>query len=1507
MAKHMGKKFLALFLCCVLVLSLIPVALTAAFEDETDLHIYGSSGTVVDTVSLKKSEKAELTAVAQTGSGNYQWQIHVSGDVWANIAGQNSVSLNLNYGLVANLLSGDTAQLRCKLTNDVGNVTYSNTVTVQIRPDSTVRKAPAASAAVGTVISEAQPIGEPVIVPADAPSYYSAPAANSEPVVNDTPTDSGESNTDAEPAPVSDDAAANRDGDSAPANNPAPVNDTPANDAPANDPAPVNDTPANDVPANDSAPANDTPANDVPADETPANDTPTPTTYTILINYIFADGKQAAPSWSATVATGSTYTQDIQSPVVVGYTPDKTVVHVNTSEGTTYTVTYQPAVVDFTVKHYQQNVSNDGYTLADTETKKGFTESVIGAGLAKTDYTGFYSLLYDTTTTIAADGSTVVEVYYDRYYYLMNFNLDGGYGVEPIYARFGAPISVDTPIKPGYTFDGWDKTIPATMPADNTSYKASWTVDGQAKVTVVVWGENADDENYSYIKSSEILETPGEKLTLSDLQGKLICGKEEHKHSNSCGVNCKHTHDLTCYGLSANARPVTPDDEALKYFAQLQGGVQDGYIYYFDDNGYNGNGDLYYLRLNGNYYQYSAKPTANIGKQIGNSVSCDEGIFHSTDNFYKYNLKVTCVHTHTDSCYICGKEEHTHTSACYYNTSFMDDPDLWKLVRSDEVTVAADGTSIINVYYDRVEFTLHFRKANSRNDDYGIITKKWGANIREAFNQKCKSAGTSNWSEKSNAAGPWTSYLDIMPTQDRVYYAYKKGSGTSTAYYYVEGLDGKDTLFYENKSTGTGYTVTVEEFIEISGFTFDAKRSAKVGDSFNGAKFYYTRNSYNLKFYNYNGEIEGSSKAVKYEAPLSSYNFTPDYPAGLEPNAYVFDGWYTTAGCYEGSKADLSTMTMPASDVILYAKWTPKTHTVKTYLTRDVLDNGGEPLKTWAAVPHGTAVTDSPAQPVNGQYTFVGWFYISDTGEEKAFDFSMPVNRDLNLYAKWSSNTLMTYTVKYELEDGTPIAASTTGSALAGTTKTFNAKTGTQLNSGYQSGYFPKVSSHSITIDIADASKNTYTFVYVAKEEVEYTVRYLDKTTGEPVVVDGVPTEDKVVKTRDAVVTETFKQIKGYAPDAYQKQLVLAAEGNEIIFWYVKDTEHAPVHIVHWIQNIEGDEYTEYRSSTNLNGVIGTEYSETPLTITGFQYSGEKSNAKGTLTEEGLVLNLYYDRIEYPYEFRFVEKDSDPEKQLAESVTGTARYQKLVAQGAKDIPGYTLVSAENQSINIAIEEDTTAVKNVKTFYYTEQTVDIKYEVVGPDGCGTLDNYQDAQLKVTTGEVKGSAPAPADGFKFVGWYKDEDCTQPVDADWVKDSKLTPGKATNYGTAENPVMGYEAATYYAKFEYDVADLTITKQGWQNIDENQSFIFDVTGPGGYSKRVVVNGNGSVTIKGLKIGTYTVREDANWSWRYTADSNSQNITLNPTLTNAVTFVNTRSNHKWLGGDAYSKNIFGK
>ena len=149
---------------------------------------------------------------------------------------------------------------------------------------------------------------------------------------------------------------------------------------------------------------------------------------------------------------------------------------------------------------------------------------------------------------------------------------------------------------------------------------------------------------------------------------------------------------------------------------------------------------------------------------------------------------------------------------------------------------------------------------------------------------------------------------------------------------------------------------------------------------------------------------------------------------------------------------------------------------------------------------------------------------------------------------------------------------------------------------------------------------------------------------------------------------------------------------------------------------------------------------------------------------------------------------------------------------------------------------------------------------------------------------------------------------MEASWVSaDNKLTPGKTKNYGTQETPAMGYEAATYYAKFEYDVADLSITKQGYNEIDGMQSFIFTVTGPEGFSKKIVIQGNGTVVLTGLKIGDYTVTEDTSWSWRYTPrDGAARTITLQPGQTNSVTYVNDRTNNKWLDGNAYAKNVFG-
>ena len=216
---------------------------------------------------------------------------------------------------------------------------------------------------------------------------------------------------------------------------------------------------------------------------------------------------------------------------------------------------------------------------------------------------------------------------------------------------------------------------------------------------------------------------------------------------------------------------------------------------------------------------------------------------------------------------------------------------------------------------------------------------------------------------------------------------------------------------------------------------------------------------------------------------------------------------------------------------------------------------------------------------------------------------------------------------------------------------------------------------------------------------------------------------------------------------------------------------------------------------------------------------------------------------------------------------------------------------------------TTPAEEPTTEEPTEETVNINYVPVGPAGAsfGSVDSASETVME-KSGTALGSTPTANPGFKFVGWYKNEACTEAVNAGWVTGNMLKPDKTKNYGTAESPVMGYETATYYAKFDYAVADLTI-KQDGGIADENQTFIYVVTGgdlPASGIK-VAVKGNSSVTIKNLKIGSYTVTEGTNWNWRCGTTGGSQSITLQGAQTNEVRFTNTVSNSKWLSGNAYS------
>lgn len=157
---------------------------------------------------------------------------------------------------------------------------------------------------------------------------------------------------------------------------------------------------------------------------------------------------------------------------------------------------WSPATVTYTVEHCQKNIENDEYTfLVITEQLSGKTEELTAA-LAK-DYPGFTAQNI-TQSKIAADGSTVVKVYYDRKIINLTFNLDGGNidgNLEDVVVsgKYGAEIPlpvIKEPLKENFKFKKWDKDIPQTFPTDDEIFVAQYI--GSFSITVNLLNYDSD-------------------------------------------------------------------------------------------------------------------------------------------------------------------------------------------------------------------------------------------------------------------------------------------------------------------------------------------------------------------------------------------------------------------------------------------------------------------------------------------------------------------------------------------------------------------------------------------------------------------------------------------------------------------------------------------------------------------------------------------------------------------------------------------------------------------------------------------------------------------------------------------------------------------------------------------------------------------------------------------------------------------------------------------------------
>ena len=234
-------------------------------------------------------------------------------------------------------------------------------------------------------------------------------------------------------------------------------------------------------------------------------------------------------------------------------------------------------------------------------------------------------------------------------------------------------------------------------------------------------------------------------------------------------------------------------------------------------------------------------------------------------------------------------------------------------------TIKGDGSTIVNVYYKRKTYTMHFKEYSNSRTDLSTITKKWGQSISKA--EWPAYDGNSNW--KIREGSLWSSdryiaFTSTMPMNDSTLWS-TSGYYTYTAYYYVQEItgDGYDLHHTDTIKMDSNPKIGNEDCYAIAGFAY-SHGDPGVGGRYKDAKFYYTRNSYKIRFIN-NGK-EDKSVEKKYEQSISSENYTPTRPSSL-PEYYVFDGWYENELC-EGEVYDFTGKKMPAQNVTLYAKWT---------------------------------------------------------------------------------------------------------------------------------------------------------------------------------------------------------------------------------------------------------------------------------------------------------------------------------------------------------------------------------------------------------------------------------------------------------------------------------------------------------------------------------------------------------------------------------------------------------
>lgn len=288
------------------------------------------------------------------------------------------------------------------------------------------------------------------------------------------------------------------------------------------------------------------------------------------------------------------------------------------------------------------------------------------------------------------------------------------------------------------------------------------------------------------------------------------------------------------------------------------------------------------------------------------------------------------------------------------------------------VRVNGDGTTVINVYYDRNVHTFKFRASNreiySFSALYGSdISQKWSFKGNNNV-QYPQTSPLTSW----QPSGSSTYTLRIikmmtMPDEDITFTHTTSINPTRYYHYYVEALSnasdtrsfsGKQYSLYTDLTHNYGVVGYNDDFWELDGFTRQSiatengtnvtntiYRAGNNGASWqngwnNNLYFYYTRNKYKIDFVD-TDESLFTTQTIPFGDNVESY-LTSDPEPGSKHTGYSFKGWFYDKDCQV--PVDFDGMTMPSNNLKLYAGWEPKWYRIEIDPNGGVL---GEGQSTW--------------------------------------------------------------------------------------------------------------------------------------------------------------------------------------------------------------------------------------------------------------------------------------------------------------------------------------------------------------------------------------------------------------------------------------------------------------------------------------------------------------------------------------------------------------------------------